>query len=152
MKTGIELIAAERQKQIDKHGFTGEHHAQHPEWYDRYQLLQAAISLLLPEVMPHDLMNQVPDNWDAAWFKNLTERSQEERMEISGALIAAEIDRRQFLNGKKPEYRHFIPVTLTKEEFGKVLGQVLDEIGMFYKFKEHIEGQGYSLNEFGLTE
>ena len=48
MKTGIELITEERKKQIDKHGFTAEHHVNHPEWYDRLQLEDAAINILHP--------------------------------------------------------------------------------------------------------
>jgi len=90
-KTGIELITEERQKQITKHGFTGEHHANHPEWYDKGQLIEAANTLSMK------VINQcsVPLNWDIAWFSNLVNRSYEERLVIAGALIAAEIDRLQ---------------------------------------------------------
>ncbi len=42
---GVNLIGEERNKQIEKHGFTAEHHAQHPEWYDERQLLSAATML-----------------------------------------------------------------------------------------------------------
>lgn len=31
MKSGVELIAEEREKQISKHKFTGEHHFNHPD-------------------------------------------------------------------------------------------------------------------------
>jgi len=93
MSSGIELIATERLKQIDKHGFTGEHHAQHPEWYDKNQLIQAAVTLLLPELMPHDLVSDIPENWDYSWFTNLMERPHEDRLVIAGALIATELDR-----------------------------------------------------------
>ncbi|WP_143147260.1 hypothetical protein [Chishuiella changwenlii] len=92
LKTGIELIAEERQKQISKHGFTGEHHANHPEWYDQGQLLLAAKTLIKV-----DLKDNVyyPLNWDHTWFYNLCRRDYKERLIIAGALIAAEIDRLQ---------------------------------------------------------
>lgn len=97
MKTGIELITEERQKQIDKHGFTGEHHANHPKWYDKNQLIYAARFLALPDLTYTDW---VPTNWDRKWFKDLCLRSHEERLKIAGALIAAEIDRLQKLKEK----------------------------------------------------
>lgn len=90
---GVKLIAEERQKQIDKHGFTAEHHADHPDWYNNKQLTQAAVSLLLPDLVPHDLVTEIPTNWDAHWFSNLMNRDHEERLIIAGALIAAELDR-----------------------------------------------------------
>lgn len=88
--TGIELIAKERQKQIEKHGFTGVHHRSHPEWYDENQLIQAARYLSTY----HCRIGQwYPFNWDRDWFYELCARSYEERIIIAGALIAAEIDR-----------------------------------------------------------
>lgn len=90
--SGVELIAKERQKQIDKYGFTGEHHADHPEWYEEGQLLSAASVLL-----KNDLSGNVyfPLNWNPHWFYNLCRRKHKERIVIAGALIAAEIDRLQ---------------------------------------------------------
>lgn len=97
---GVELIAKERQKQIDKHGFTAEHHVAHPEWYEEKQLPQAAVSMLLPDLMPNDLISDVPANWDSVWFNNLLERPSKERLIIAGALIAAELDRLDQLEKK----------------------------------------------------
>lgn len=91
-KTGIELIAKERQKQIDKHGFTVEHSVSHNEWYAKGQLIQASLEILKPDTIP-----TTPDNWDKEWFKNLTERSHKERLVIAAALIAAELDRIELL-------------------------------------------------------
>ena len=88
MKTGCELITEERKKQIDKHGFTAEHHVSHPEWYENDQLARAAVSILMPYKI-----SLSPDNWDMEWFRNLKGRSRKERLIISGALIAAELDR-----------------------------------------------------------
>lgn len=94
MKSGIEQIQAERQKQIDKYGFTGEHHANHPEWYDKGQLIEAARTLTMPKI----LSVFVPINWDIEWFSNLCNRPYNERIVIAGALLAAEIDRLNYLN------------------------------------------------------
>lgn len=88
MKTGVELISEERQKQIDKHGFTAEHHVNHPEWYEADQLSRAAVSILMPSKI-----SLAPENWDMEWFRNLQGRERKERLVIAGALIAAELDR-----------------------------------------------------------
>lgn len=93
MKTGIELISEERQKQIDKHGFTGEHHANNPQYYNQGQLTEAANTLTMRVIRSC----AVPYNWDKKWFRNLCKRSYEERLIIAGALMAAEIDRLQNL-------------------------------------------------------
>lgn len=94
MKTGIELIAEERQKQINKHGYTGKHHADHPEWYEQYQLQHAAHGLLADELYEQaETYDQVPHNWDEERWEDLCRRSRTERLIISGALIAAELDR-----------------------------------------------------------
>lgn len=94
---GTQLISAERQKQIDKHGFTAEHHFNNPHWYEADQLQEAAVTLLLQDLMPHDLVSQVPDNWDADWFANLMDRTKKERLIIAGAMISAELDRLDFI-------------------------------------------------------
>lgn len=99
MKTGIELITEERKKQIDKHGFTAEHHVNHPEWYDRLQLEDAAINILHPFITAtEDNMPETPENWDKEWFENLCKRNREERLIIAAALIAAELDRLQLIS------------------------------------------------------
>ena len=86
---GIQLISAERQKQIEKHGFTAEHHVSHPEWYDKDQLIYAANVLAKKE----SRTPWTPANWDQRWFNNLVERPHRDRLIIAGALIAAELDR-----------------------------------------------------------
>lgn len=94
MKTGIELIAAERQKQIDKHGFTGEHHVNNPQWYDNFQLQYAATTLLMHELEEVvDTKDNLPDGWDQEWFDKLNAKERKERLIIAAALIAAELDR-----------------------------------------------------------
>ena len=96
MKTGIELISQERQEQIEKHGYTGEHHAAHPEWYDEGQLISAAhmLSAYDPYRSPEDLYRRmVPLHWDKKWWQRMCDKPFKERLIIAGALIAAEIDR-----------------------------------------------------------
>lgn len=93
--TGVKLIAKERQHQIDKHGFTGAHHVHHPEWYGKGQLLYAAELLISKEpVEPR----QYPENWNHDWFTDLLCRHIDERSIMAGALIAAELDRRNELS------------------------------------------------------
>lgn len=94
MKTGIELIAEEREKQISKHGFTGEHHFNHPEWYENGQLTEASSTLSMKNIKSC----LVPLNWDAEWFEDMCKRSYKERLAIAGALIGAEIDRISYKN------------------------------------------------------
>lgn len=101
MKTGIDLLNEERQKQIDKHGFTGKHHAENPQWYDKNQLVTAAAALINIEdwnkvspLIRETYERVVPLNWDADWYRNLLARPYEERLQIAGALLAAELDRR----------------------------------------------------------
>ena len=91
--TGMELIAAERQRQIDVEGWTAEHDAQHTNG----ELLQAticytsyALGLILGQPYPK-IKGSWP--WDFQYWKpgadpicNLIK---------AGALIAAEIDRLQ---------------------------------------------------------
>lgn len=108
MKTGIELITEERQKQIDKHGFTAEHHALNSEkWYDEHQLTSCA-SLLIHQEQEDGLRESLINlgetqlkNWDLNWFRNMMERSDRERLIIAGALIAAELDRLNYIELKK---------------------------------------------------
>jgi len=93
LSKGVELIAIERKKQIEKHGFTAEHHAKHPEWYDEFQLTDAASTLSMRIIKSCC----VPLNWDAEWFKKLCLRTYEERLIIAGALLASEWDRLDYL-------------------------------------------------------
>ena len=89
MKTVIELIIEEREKQISKHGFTAEHHFNHPEWYDKNQLITAANILSIKEKTPC----QVPENWDIEWFQRLCDKPYKKRLIIAATLIVAEFER-----------------------------------------------------------
>jgi hypothetical protein len=80
--TGIELIAKERQEQIEKHGWTPEHDDEH----SRMQLTDAAAYLLTkkPELFP---------DWDYKYWEKFRDKKGVEALKVAGALIAAEIDR-----------------------------------------------------------
>lgn len=84
--TGIELIAKERQEQIEKHNWSLDH--------DKYvnsdgQIMKAVDSLIL---CVHE---QWPSDWDPVYYWNITRKPATERLAVIGALIAAEIDRIQ---------------------------------------------------------
>lgn len=92
--TGIELIAKERQEQIEKHGFDLEKDS---EYYTQGELMEAAKYALTLE------REDYPSSWDF-WFhdkmRDKEKRMSEqefwiERLKIAGALIAAELDRIQ---------------------------------------------------------
>lgn len=112
--TGIELIAEERQRQIDKENWS----AGHDDYHEDFQLAQAALCY---EQEPYqrdlpggdiDLKTAMPNNWpwEDQWWKptpddrvrELTKagglyRAEQQRIERRIEKIAAEINR---LNGK----------------------------------------------------
>lgn len=79
--TGIELIAQERQEQIEKHGFIND------SIYTNDELTDAAM-----QYIGTDLISCWPDSWDINWYKP---GNRIEELKRAGALIAAEIDRIQ---------------------------------------------------------
>lgn len=96
MKTGIELIAAERQRQIDVEGWTPEHDAEHTHG----ELSRAAgiyanrASLIESQNSEAFLLEWgVPDlwPWSGDWWK--PSKDPIRNLEKAGALIAAELDR-----------------------------------------------------------
>jgi hypothetical protein len=96
---GIYYFGLERTHQKNKHGFTGEHHADHPEWYADNQLIEAAQHLSDPELLPQDIW--FPKNWDEEWFYRLCKKPFKKRLEIAGAMLAAEYDRLLVLEERK---------------------------------------------------
>ena len=87
-KTGIELIAAERERQIKEEGWTPEHDAQHTG----DELARAAVCYALPDRIPDTIPLVWP--WAEEWFKP-TPGDRIRELTKAGALIAAEIDRLQ---------------------------------------------------------
>lgn len=102
MKSGIELIADERQEQLNKHG---RGLATDVKDNNKGQLAFAATTLSsqyngggdkLPE--KHRIAHTerwIPIGWDETIWKKMVNKPYKERLIIAGALIAAEIDRLQ---------------------------------------------------------
>lgn len=94
MKTGIELIAEERQRQIEKEGWTPEHDAEH----NNSELAIAAASYAMPQgtrtymIVPDGQYLPIFWPFDARWWKPCPDDRIKE-LTKAGALIAAEIDR-----------------------------------------------------------
>src|SRR6056297_610244 len=100
MKTGIKLIAEERERQISKEGWTPEHDDTHTQ----SELAMAAVCYAKPDW--NRGMNDAGDAplgwpWAGEWWKPLvsfgqySEDSRIRELQKAGALIAAEIDRLQ---------------------------------------------------------
>lgn len=111
--SGLELITAERQRQIEREGWTPEHDDEHANselaWAAVCYAAPKPVRALLPtQVRPcgcrsvdecrHNIFRceryRDPWPWDAEWDK----RGKHDRLRqlaIAGALIAAEIDRLQ---------------------------------------------------------
>jgi hypothetical protein len=97
-KTGIELIAEERQEQIEKHKRTV---AEDVEYNDNGQLALGAEMLLAAEHEEGIDPYSYPDGWDEDICRKMLAKPYKERLVIAGALIAAEIDRLQALSTDK---------------------------------------------------
>lgn len=89
---GIELIAKERQEQIQKHGRTLHNDVLQN---DNCQLALGAEMLLAAEHEEGIDPYSYPDGWDEKICRKMLAKSYKERLIIAGALIAAEIDRLQ---------------------------------------------------------
>lgn len=98
MKTGIELITEERQRQIEVEGWTPDHDDKHTGG----ELAAAAAVYALPnEVRDYAFVEGEPYSvrdmlwpWKEAWLK-LSPENRIRELQKAGALIAAEIDRLQ---------------------------------------------------------
>lgn len=92
MKTGIELITEERQRQIEKEGWTAKHDAEHV-----YGELAAAAECYLLELRARNLRGETVKSpppawpWHRDWWKPSGDPVK--NLIKAGALIAAEIDR-----------------------------------------------------------
>lgn len=96
--TGVEHIAAERQRQIEKEGWTAEHDRQHVGG----ELAMVAALYAAPKRLYEQNFNNredyiaFQDPWPRSWacrYDKREKHSRLRRLEIAGALIAAEIDR-----------------------------------------------------------
>lgn len=90
-KTGVELIAEERQRQIKSEGYDSNHDDEH----DGAELAFAGAAYALPDFAKTKYFNRThlwP--WDKKWWKP-TPDDRIRELTKAGALIAAEIDRLQ---------------------------------------------------------
>lgn len=116
--TGTELIAAERQRQIEREGWTPDHDDEHTDGSMALAAVCYATPVRLYEQVEYAIgpafSDPWPESWDAAWDKRYgygerkenpgnvppdpTTYTDVERLDLlvkAGALIAAEIDRLQ---------------------------------------------------------
>lgn len=99
MSTGIEIIAAERQRQIEQEGWSAEHDDAHK----RGELAWAATCYASPALGGRT----VNWPWDRNWWKP-TPDDRIRELAKAGALIAAEIDRLNRCEQQKPKCQHKI--------------------------------------------
>lgn len=104
--SGLALIAAERQRQVEVEGWTPEHDDEH----DGYELAAAAGCYALTAAMPDDMRDNMrthgpaapPWPWARTWWKpgaDNSEASRKRELVKAGALIVAELDRLQRREG-----------------------------------------------------
>ncbi len=100
MKTGIELIAEERQEQIEKHGRT----VQSDIDFNKENQLISGIMLMVSSLgflkagieMPKEAFEDLrPEGWGREICWKMLSKPEIEQLQIIGAFAAAEIDRIQ---------------------------------------------------------
>lgn len=104
MKTGIEIIAEERQRQISGEGWTSEHDDKHmngemalaAKGYAEYAGYQSIIEGEFNNISKNFIPEMWP--WDKKWWKPSKDKIR--NLAKAGALIAAEIDRLERLQQK----------------------------------------------------
>jgi len=126
MGLGINLIEAERERQIYREGWTEEHDDKHVN----NELALAAACYAVPDVFSQGYW---PPTWDLSWYKSTTRIRD---LVKAGALIAAEIDRLQRIEIKK-EKEKLIPhikkmVDNAFGEFGKEGDNILILSACYY--------------------
>ena len=94
MKTGIELIAIERQEQIEKHGYTIERDVDSYDFENNDGLYELPV-MAIAAIEGND--GHAPAGWDLVLVQKICDKEYKDRLIIAGALIAAEIDRIQAL-------------------------------------------------------
>lgn len=113
MSLGINLIEAERERQIYQEGWSEEHDDKHVN----NELALAAACYAVPDIFSQGYW---PPTWDLNWYKSTTRIRD---LVKAGALIAAEIDRLQRIEIKKAK-KEYIPkikelVDKAFEKFGE---------------------------------
>ncbi|SEW02158.1 hypothetical protein SAMN05428988_1334 [Chitinophaga sp. YR573] len=102
MRTAIELITAEREEQIEKHGYTV---SKDKAAYSGEELLQGALHAINP------VLFSLPIDWGNWFTEKVISKTEIERFTIAAALIAAHIDKLIAMKKDKP---------LTEEELTEI--------------------------------
>lgn len=84
MTKGVELIAQERDEQINKHGFD---ETRDTQYYANAELVQATLFSIKPNLF------SFPKNWNPIYAEKIEKKNLLDRYKVAGALIAAEMDR-----------------------------------------------------------
>lgn len=97
MKSGVEQIAEERQRQVEKEGWTPEHDGEHSDGSLAraaacYAVEGRAMMTVTEQGVPYKAPRQWPASWHPKWWKP---KDRIRDLVRAGALIAAEIDRLQ---------------------------------------------------------
>ena len=87
---GIDKIGRERAEQFIKHRRSVKDDVFH---HPNGELVQAARALMKENCVPHDF----PESWGVAACRKLSLKPYTERLVIAGALLAAEVDRRLYI-------------------------------------------------------
>ena len=95
--TGVELIAQERQEQIEKHGHSV---ASDVKENAHNELLFGAIALI------HFNVKEMPGAWITNTINKMLSKPFKERLVVAGAFIAAEIDRLEELENQQTTKNH----------------------------------------------
>lgn len=94
METGIELIAKERQEQIQKHGFTKQHDRQTYDEMETEKYAEPSDLVVAANAAITAKICDFPYSWqDSRFVAKIVDKTYKERLIVAGALIAAEIDR-----------------------------------------------------------
>jgi hypothetical protein len=99
-KTGIELIAEERRRQIEVEGWSDRHDSQHDD--DELAIAAGCYALTPTYTRGIRAGHIIPKRWpwEEKWWKP-TPNDRIRELQKAGALIAAEIDRLQALSTDK---------------------------------------------------
>lgn len=96
-RSGVLQIADERREQLEKHGRTIELDFKNNR---NFELTYAAQLLIKwPGIMPKGIFEKLapPKGWDEKVFLHMMQKTYKDRLVIAGALLAAEIDRLQYV-------------------------------------------------------
>lgn len=92
MKTGIELIAEERRRQIEVEGYTAEH--------DAHESINRMVACAISYAM-YDIDKQEADAWWSWDMQHYKPKDRLRNLQSAGALIAAAIDKLQSDNNER---------------------------------------------------